>query len=159
VRLWPNTLRLRSFSKAYGLAGLRIGYAMAPPPMLDYLVQARVHYSVCGLSLWLAEQALEDATYSLQLRTETLQLRARFLQRAEEAGLSCLPCATNFVTLCMPSPEAANQLQWALLELGVSVSKPNTLNGQSLIRITLQPDIFVPQIARLIFARPGRSLP
>jgi histidinol-phosphate aminotransferase len=159
VRLWSNTLRLRSFSKAYGLAGLRIGYAMAPPPLLDYVVQARIHYSVCGVSQWLAEQALEDTTYSLQLRRETLQLRTRFLQQAEENGLRCLPCATNFVTLCMPSPEAANQLQWALLELGVSVSKPDTLNGQSLIRITLQPDIFVPQIARLIFAQPGRSLP
>jgi histidinol-phosphate aminotransferase len=159
VRLWPNTLRLRSFSKAYGLAGLRIGYALAPLPLLDYLVQARIHYSVCGLSQWLAEQALEDTSHCLQLREETLQLRERFLQHAEQAGLTCLPCATNFVTLCMPSPEAANQLQWALLELGVSVSKPNTLNGQSLIRITLQPDVFVPQIARLIFARPGRSLP
>jgi histidinol-phosphate aminotransferase len=159
VRLWANTVRLRSFSKAYGLAGLRIGYAMAPAPLLDYLVQARIHYSVCGLSQWLAEQALEDTPYSLQLRAETLQLRVRFLQRAEQAGLTCLPSATNFVTLCMTGPEAANQLQWALLELGVSVSKPNTINGQSLIRITLQPDIFVPQIAQLIFARPGRSLP
>ncbi|WP_226505157.1 MULTISPECIES: aminotransferase class I/II-fold pyridoxal phosphate-dependent enzyme [Pseudomonas] len=159
VRLWPNTLRLRSFSKAYGLAGLRIGYAMAPVTLLDYLVQARIHYSVCGLSQWLAEQALDDSAYSLQLRAQTLQLRVRFQQLADEAGLTCLPCATNFVTLCMPSPEAANHLQWALLELGVSVSKPATINGQSLIRITLQPDIFVPQIARLIFARPGRSLP
>ncbi len=159
VCLWPNTLRLRSFSKAYGLAGLRIGYAMAPVTLLDYLVQARIHYSVCGISQWLAEQALEDTAYSLQLRAETLQLRVRFQQLADEAGLICLPCATNFVTLCMHSPEAANQLQWALLELGVSVSKPNALNGQSLIRITLQADIFVSQIARLIFARPGRSLP
>lgn len=157
--LWPNTLRLRSFSKAYGLAGLRIGYAMAPVALLDYLVQARIHYSVCGLSQWLAEQALEDTAHSVQLRVETLQLRVRFLQHAEQAGLACLPGATNFVTLCMPSPETANQLQGALLELGVSVSKPNALNGQSLIRVTLQADIFVPQIARLIFARPGKSLP
>lgn len=159
TRLWPNTLRLRSFSKAYGLAGLRVGYAMGPAALLDHVLQARIHYSVCGPSQWLAEQALEDAEYHLQLHAETLQLRARFWQRAEEAGLACIPSNTNFVTLCMRSPEAANQLQWALLQLGVAISKPNTLNGQSLIRITLQPDIFVPQIARLVFARPERSLP
>jgi histidinol-phosphate aminotransferase len=158
-QLWDNTLRLRSFSKAYGLAGLRIGYVMAPASLIDSLAQARIHYSVCGLSQWLAEQALEDVAHGFQLQVETRQLRARFIQHAEAAGLPYLPCATNFVTLCMPSPEAANQLQWALLELGVSVSKPSAINGQSLIRVTLQPDIFVPQIAQLIFAGQGRPLP
>lgn len=156
-RLWINTLRLRSFSKAYGLAGLRIGYAMAPAGLLDYLQQARIHYSVCGPSQWLAEQALQDLDHGLRLVSETRLLRSRFLQRAQEVGLTCLPSATNFVSLCMPSSEAADQLQWALLELGVSVNKPAAINGQSLIRVTLQPDIFVPQIAALIFDGLWRS--
>lgn len=158
-QVWPNTVRLRSFSKAYGLAGLRVGYALAPAALLAYALQSRVHYSVSHPAQWLAEQALEDPEHGPQLREETLRLRARFITQARQAGLACIPSATNFVSLVMSSAQAANVLQWNLLQLGVSVSKPAAINHHSLIRITLQPDIFVPQIARLVFAPPGMRCP
>lgn len=159
AQTWPNTLRLRSFSKAYGLAGLRIGYAQAPAELLKFLLQARIHYSVSHIALWLAEQAVEDSQHATTLRDETLLLRERFQQRARETGRAFIPSHTNFVTLPLSSPEAANRLQWTLLELGVAVSKPNALNGQALIRVTLQPDVFVPQISSLIFTPSARALP
>lgn len=158
-QLLNNTIRLRSFSKGYGLAGMRIGYALAPADLLSYAQQARVHYSVSGIAQWLAIQALEDDDHAASLREETLRLRSRFVKEAEAAKLAFIPSATNFICLPMPGPETASRLQWALLELGVSVSKPDAINGQSLIRVTLQSDLFVPQIARLVFVATPLVLP
>lgn len=150
----PNAVRLRSFSKAYGLAGLRIGYAVAPPELLAYAQQARIHYAVSSIAQMMAEQVLAEPGHTADLLAQTLALRERFYAMAEAYGMPCIRSSTNFVALPFDDPHALTLRHQALLAEGVSVSRPAPLGSRHLLRVTLQPDVFSASIAAVLFSRP-----
>lgn len=150
----PGSVRLRSFSKAYGLAGLRIGYAVAPPELLAYAQQARIHYAVSGIAQAMAEEVLEQPAHTRTLLEQTRALRQRFCAMAEAHGVAYIPSSTNFVALPYDDPLALAGVHQTLLERGVSTSRPAPLDGRHLLRVTLQPDVFTPDITSLLFTRP-----
>ncbi|MBD1553561.1 aminotransferase class I/II-fold pyridoxal phosphate-dependent enzyme [Pseudomonas typographi] len=141
---WPNTVRLRSFSKAYGLAGLRVGYAVAAPELLAPALRARIHYAVSGVALHFAEHMLGEHEHLAALRRETCQLRQHFADFAAHHGLPCLPSATNFVAVPLARTEAVVQWHAHWLQRGVSVALPAPLGASQLLRLTLHPDVFQP---------------
>ena len=94
----PNALVLRTFSKARGLAGLRIGYALGPPEVIALMRAAGGPYSVSSASLVLAEAALrtpgpEEADYVRAVRSERVELESVL----GALGASVLPSQANFV--------------------------------------------------------------
>lgn len=97
VRQYPNLVVTRTFSKAYGLAGLRVGYAIAQPGLADMLRRVRSPFTVTTLAQAAAEAALEDQPF-LE-RTLANNREAGQLLRAglEALGLRVLPSATNFL--------------------------------------------------------------
>ncbi|MGE0712353.1 MAG: imidazoleglycerol-phosphate dehydratase HisB [Planctomycetota bacterium] len=112
----PNAVVTRTFSKAHGLAGLRVGFALGAPALLAPL-RALSPYPVAGPSLWLAERALAsgpDATALAQARAE----RAALAALAAEAGYGAEPSQANFVLLRGLEAEA---FRAALLAHGVAV--------------------------------------
>lgn len=147
----PNVVRLRSFSKAYGLAGMRIGYAIAEPALLEVANRARVHYGVGTVTQSLALAALHDQAHHRSVIAATEELKAWFLEQAAASGLRCLPSAANFVTVPLPDRQAGENLRAQLLAQGASLYL-GALNGHvHIARVSLQPELFNPVLADTLF--------
>lgn len=119
---FPNVALLRTFSKVYGLAGLRIGYGILPPRLADYLWRVRLPFSLNLLAEEAAIAALEDATF----RELTIQLVAegRALLTEGLIGLGCtvIPSQSNFLMFMPPAGgPGAKAVHQALLERGIII--------------------------------------
>jgi len=97
VRESRNVFVLRTFSKTYGLAGLRIGYAVAPREGAELLHQVRQPFNVNAMAQAAAMAALEDEEH-VQRTRKLVAEGLRYLSRTlEPLGLSCAPSVTNFM--------------------------------------------------------------
>lgn len=116
---YPNLLVSRTFSKAYGLASLRVGYALSSPVVADVLNRVRQPFNVNSLALAAACAALDDVDYVAQSR----QLNEAGMQQLEaglgQMGLSWIPSKANFIAVDL-GREAASVYQ-GLLREGVIV--------------------------------------
>lgn len=123
-----NVIVLRTFSKAFGLAGLRVGYGIGAPALIAELEKVRGPYKVTSLGEQAALAALSDAgvAWMRESVARALELRERFLQALRAAGLVPLPSATNFVLV--PVPDAASAAR-ALAEQGIGVRAFPNLRG------------------------------
>lgn len=93
----PNLVVARTFSKAYGLAGLRLGMLAAAEPVMQWLRRVISPYSVNALALVCLPAALEDNAYLDWYVTEVKQARTYLLQSLDEIGLRYWPTQANFV--------------------------------------------------------------
>jgi histidinol-phosphate aminotransferase len=102
VRSHRNVVVLRTFSKAYGLAGLRIGYAVADPDVVAALSKVYVPFTATSVSQAAAIASL-DAADELLARTDTIVAeRARVTETLRDAGYTVPPSQANFVWLPLP---------------------------------------------------------
>ena len=95
---YPNLVMSRSFSKAYGLAGFRIGYSVSSEDIANYLNRVRQPFNANSLALFAAEQAIEDEEFMnkcLQLNCEQKKVLYKGL---ESLGFHCLPSKGNFIS-------------------------------------------------------------
>lgn len=99
-----NVVSLHSFSKTYGLAALRIGYAIAAPPIAKYLERMHQPFSCGTLALSAAIAALDDHDYVRQVRDLVLEERDWLTDRLEALDLEVIPSQANFVAARAPYP-------------------------------------------------------
>ena len=92
----PRLIRFRSFSKAYGLAGLRLGYGICAPDLSRAFDRVRNHFGLGRIVQAGGLAALADAAHLAQVLAGSAEARARIAQIADECGLRALPSATNF---------------------------------------------------------------
>ncbi|WP_271407592.1 aminotransferase class I/II-fold pyridoxal phosphate-dependent enzyme [Pseudomonas sp. Q1-7] len=137
ARPLPRCVRIRSMSKSHGLAGLRIGYALAERPLLDILERSKVHYALGGLVQYAALLALDDANNGPAIIERNAELRLRFSEHLRTLGQRPLQSGTNFVSFELPTNESAERVQARLLEAGIAVHRPQHRAFQHLIRVTL----------------------
>jgi len=109
---FPNLIMSRSFSKAYGLAGFRVGFCVSSKEIADYLNRVRQPFNANSLALFAAEKALEDQDFidkCLQLNLEQKELLYKEL---DSLGYECLPSRANFISFdCkQDSSQAFNKL-------------------------------------------------
>lgn len=97
VKEGRNVIVLRTFSKAYGLAGLRIGYAVAPEACVALLNKMRQPFNVNAMALAAAEAALEDEAHVVSTREMVRQGTADLTRAFEELQLPFVPPVVNFV--------------------------------------------------------------
>ena len=135
----PRVVRLRTFSKAQGLAGLRIGYAMADPAVIAALGKIRNHFGVNRIAQAAAMAALDDPAFTAGVVAEVARGRAEYAALARDCGLAALPSATNFVTVDVGSPERARAILLALEASGVFIRMPGVAPLSRCIRITVAP--------------------
>lgn len=130
----PNLVLVRTFSKIYGLAGLRAGYGIAAPEIIELLNRVRLPFNVSTLALAGATAALADQEFVARSREVNAQERSLLLQKLAELHLECLPAYGNFVTFRVADAAATNK---ALLQRGV-ITRPLAGYGMTdWIRVTV----------------------
>ena len=102
VRAHSNVVVLRTFSKAYGLAGLRIGYAVGDPDIITALGKVYVPFTATSVSPAAAIASLEAADELLARTDAVLAERARVTEALCDAGYTVPPSQANFVWLPLP---------------------------------------------------------
>ncbi|WP_415919909.1 pyridoxal phosphate-dependent aminotransferase [Tateyamaria sp. SN6-1] len=95
----PRVIRMRTFSKAYGLAGARVGYAMGAPDLILAFNKVRNHFGMNRAAQAGALAALEDQAYLTEVIAQIDAARTRIAQIATANGLTALPSAANFVAI------------------------------------------------------------
>lgn len=116
---FPNLVVTRTFSKAYGLAGMRIGYVVAHATVVEVLERLRESFNVNQVALAGAEAALRDKPWLAKARAFNRAEREWLLVELLERGFRCLPSQTNFL-LCVLGHKA-DRLEHHLFEHGVIV--------------------------------------
>ena len=116
---YPNLLVSRTFSKAYGLAALRVGYALSSSRVAEVLNRVRQPFNVSSLALVAACAALEDEDYLFRSRLANEQGMEQLETGLEALGLEWIPSKGNFIAVNFGSDAAA--INQALLERGVIV--------------------------------------
>jgi histidinol-phosphate aminotransferase len=131
----PPVLVLRTFSKIYGLAGLRVGYGLAEPWLVELLNRVRPPFNVNSLAQSAALAALGDAEHLAASRA-LCETGRNFLQE-ELAGLGVqvIPSQANFVTFCLN--ETAKPIYEGLLREGVIVRHLASFGMENCIRVTV----------------------
>jgi len=116
---YPNLIVTRTFSKIYGLASLRVGYAVSSPQFADLLNRIRMPFNVNSMALAAAEAALSDDEYVLRSRELNRTGMAMLVQGLAELGLAVIPSAGNFIAVDVG--REARPVYDALLREGVIV--------------------------------------
>jgi histidinol-phosphate aminotransferase len=132
---YPNLLVSRTFSKAYGLASLRVGYALSSPQVADVLNRVRAPFNVNSLALAAACAALDDAEYLAASRRTNdsgmVQLEAGF----RRLGLSWIPSKGNFIAVDFGRDAAP--INQALLQAGVIVRPVAGYGMPTFLRVSI----------------------
>jgi len=135
----PNTIRLRTLSKAYALAGMRIGYAVAAQEIITKADEIRPQFALSSLAQAAASIALQAQSEVRQLLKSTIATRDDLRERLLQRGLTVLPSWTNFVSILYPDSTDAERVQRQLFNQGIAVHRPLHPAVSHLIRLTAQP--------------------
>ena len=135
---FENLVVLRTFSKAYGLAGLRVGYGILPPQLASYMTNARPPFTVNLLAQEAALAALEDEDFYHETLSTVMRGRDYFLAELPKLGCTVWPSQANFVMFQPPRP--AQQVFKALLKLGVIVRPLGSFGLGKCIRVNVGTD-------------------
>jgi len=137
----PNLLRMRTFSKAYGLAGLRCGYCIGETAAIGAFDKVRNHFGMTRMAQAAALAALADRAHLTWVVEQVDACRRRIGAIAEAHGLLPLPSATNFVTIdCRSDGAFAMRVLNALTERDVFVRKPMAPGLDRCIRVSVGPE-------------------
>lgn len=133
----PRLLRFRTFSKAYGLAGLRLGYCIGHADLIRAFDKIRNHFGVTKLGQAAGIAALADQGHLKDVVTRVDAARAQIAAIARKNGLTPLPSATNFVAIdCGGDGDHARRVLDALVAAGVFVRMPGVAPLNRCIRVT-----------------------
>ncbi|MEF2072539.1 pyridoxal phosphate-dependent aminotransferase [Consotaella aegiceratis] len=136
----PNLLRFRTFSKAYGMAGVRVGYAVGEAEAIVHLDKVRNHFGISRMSQAGALAALEDQGYRRRSIESIVSARGALCGIATAQGLRPLPSATNFVAIdCGRDGAYARAVLNGVLRQGVFIRMPGTPPLDRMIRVTVGP--------------------
>jgi len=134
---YDNVITLRSFSKAYGLGGIRIGYGLAHDELISNLLKVKVPFEpslpaqIAGLA------ALDDSEFLLEtIKTNKKGMRF-FKEELDILGIKHIPSATNFITTVWESENQAIKLSKSLLAKGIIVRHLSSFGWPNCIRISI----------------------
>ncbi len=130
----------RTFSKAYGLAGLRIGYAMAPNALVNAVTRLRTPFNANSAAMAAASAAALDQTYLKKNVTKVRATREEFASGLRELGLTVIPSQANFVLIRFANGnDLAFSLDEALRAMGI-LGRPASGGAKNEYRISIGTD-------------------
>jgi histidinol-phosphate aminotransferase len=131
----PNLVVLRTFSKVMGLAGLRVGYALAHPAVVKVMLKAREPFPVNRIAQTGALAALDDVEFVHRTLAVNRQGREQLTRAFQELGMKACPSQTNFVFVDTGHP--AEPVYQSMLREGVIVRPVNTQDAKTCLRISI----------------------
>ncbi len=134
---FPNVIVLRTFSKLYGLAALRIGWCFAPIPLVDKLDRLRGPYNLSGPAQAAAAQALLDLDHEAISRRHNSLWRARLTQDLSQLGVKVEPSGGNFLTVIFDGAQTAGSMHRFLIGRGLLTRPLQDYSMPECIRITI----------------------
>ena len=144
VRRDPRAIVLRTFSKIYGLAGLRVGYAVADPAVIDVLGRVGRTFHVSSLALVGAEAALGDTEHVARTARQARRAIERYLAEIRAPGVRVFPSLGNFALIDCGRP--STPLYEVLLRRGVIV-RPMAMWGlPDHLRVSVARDDDMPRV-------------
>ncbi|TNC73074.1 pyridoxal phosphate-dependent aminotransferase [Rubellimicrobium roseum] len=144
----PRVIRFRTFSKAHGLAGLRVGYAVGPAPLVAAFDRVRNHFGLGRVAQAGALAAIGDRDWPREVAGRVAAAREEIGRAARAAGLRPLPSCTNFVAIdCGRDGAFARRVLEGLLARGVFVRMPGVAPLDRCIRVTAGPETAVAAFA------------
>ncbi len=126
---------LRTFSKTYGLAGLRIGYGFGPSELMDYLNRLRMPFNVNRLAQVAARAALHDTDFLARTRELVLEGKDLLYRELARLGLTFIPSQANFVLIRVP--RQGQVVYQAMLREGVIIRAMDAYGFPDYIRINM----------------------
>ena len=143
-----NVLVMRTFSKSYSLAGLRVGYCVGPKPLIDALYKVKDSYNVDAIAQAVALAAVKDQKWMKANVAKVKATRTWVTDALRERGWDVIPSEANFVFARPPKPQKAAALFAALKRKGVFVRYfPGPKTGDRL-RITIGTDAETKRLMR-----------
>jgi histidinol-phosphate aminotransferase len=155
VRRFPNVIVSRSFSKAYGLAGLRIGYGIAQNNLTDLLNRIRQPFNVNSLAQAAAIAALGDSAFLKQCYEVNQAGYAQLTQAFDQMGLTYIPSSGNFVLVKVgDQPDSGAKVNLELLKAGVIVRPVGNYGLPEWLRISIglpeENQVFISALKRIL---------
>jgi len=133
-----NVIMTRTFSKIFGLGGLRVGWAYGPPGIIDVLHRARGPFNTNLMAQAAAIAALEDTTHLDAARAHNDRWLPWMLEQCADLGLDCPPSIGNFVLARFPGgPEQANAADAFLRNRGIIVRQMGGYGLPEALRVTI----------------------
>jgi len=137
----PNVLRMRTFSKAYGLAGIRCGYAIGETETIRAFDKVRNHFGMSRMSQVAAAAAIADQDWLATVLGRIADARRRIESIAAANGLAALPSGANFVAIdCGSDGAIALKVMQSLIARDVFVRKPMAPGLDRCIRVSTGPE-------------------
>jgi histidinol-phosphate aminotransferase len=136
ISKFPNLIYTGTFSKAFGLGGMRVGYGIAKREILENLLKMRPPFNITTLSLLAGIEALKDEKFVTESIKANFVEMAKFENFAKEVGFDYIKSYTNFITLLLPKGYNSSIISDNLLRKGIIV---RDLKGYKLnaIRVTI----------------------
>ncbi|PYE82406.1 histidinol-phosphate transaminase [Pseudoroseicyclus aestuarii] len=132
-----NVLATRTFSKLFGLGGLRIGWGYGPAAVIEVLNRVRQPFNLSQVQLAAAEAAVRDQAFAREVQAETLVQRARLTEGLQALGIACDESEANFVLARFADEAEAGACDEALREVGIIVRRVTGYGFPEALRMTV----------------------
>jgi histidinol-phosphate aminotransferase len=152
VRARPNVASLRTFSKLFGLAGMRVGWLAAPAPIAAAVGRSRHYYDIGGLSALMALASLDDPAELRRRQEQNARLRSRLQDGLDRLGYAWLPSHGNFVAVDVGDADAVSG---RLLADGVATRSLAALGAPELLRVTVGSEAAIERLLALLGPAPA----
>ena len=153
IHEFENVLYLGTFSKAYALGGMRVGYGIANQSIINNLYKLRPPFNVTTLSLIAAKEALKDQKFINFCIQENFKEMKRYEEFAKNNNIKIINSYTNFITYLLQNDQNSKQISQNLLKKGIIIRDLTSYNLNA-IRITIgtakQNDRFFEEFKKLI---------
>jgi histidinol-phosphate aminotransferase len=150
VQKHHNVIILRTLSKGYGLAGLRLGFAIAHPSLLQDLNKIKDSYAVDAIAALAGAAAMRDQAYKHQMVEKVRRSRTSLAQNLTQLGFRVWPSEGNFLLVQPPSQQTALNLQQQVKEQGILVRHFNLPLVADKLRITVGTDEQNQQLCQIL---------
>ncbi|NNF70810.1 MAG: histidinol-phosphate transaminase [Rhodobacteraceae bacterium] len=147
-----NVVMTRTFSKLYGLGGLRVGWGHGPKAIIDVLNRMRGPFNLSSVQLATAEAALRDRAFAERCLAENTRLRRWLIDALGRVGVPCDESHANFVLARFASPDEADATEARLRADGILVRKVAGYNLPQCLRITVGDEASCRRVVSVIGA-------
>ncbi|MFV0481702.1 MAG: histidinol-phosphate transaminase [Campylobacteraceae bacterium] len=140
IEKFPNAIYLGTFSKAYGLGGMRVGYGLANENIINALSKLRPPFNITTLSLKAAIVALNDEDFVQNTLKNNFIEMERYKNLAKEVNIEIIESFTNFITFILPKEKNSSKICQDLMKKGIIIRDLASYNMNA-VRITIGTQI------------------